>query len=225
MPAVEAACQPPVNKGGRCYRPPVPSPAYTRLDVDERRRQLLDASARVFTERRYDEVSMSEIAGEAGISKGLLYHYFANKQDLFRATLEDAARDIAVRIAPDESLPPAQRVRSSVDAYLDWIEAHEASYVRLIEDVGRVGDVNALVTRVREDTAALIARQAVQGDPPRALVTATLGWLWFIDGACLDWIARRHMTRDQVRDMLVRALIGALGAAASVEPAIRLQPD
>ena len=201
------------------------SPAFSRLDVDERRRQLLETSARVFSERRYDEVSMNEIAASAGISKGLLYHYFASKQELFRATLEDAARDIALRIEPDSSLPPAERVRASVDAYLDWIEAHEAGYVRLIEDVGSVSDVRELVGRVREDTAVLIATQAVQGDPPRALVSAALGWLWFMDGVCLDWLARRHMSRDQVRDMLLAVLFGSVMAASSVEPAIRLKPD
>jgi AcrR family transcriptional regulator len=201
----------------------VTSPAYSRLDVDERRRQLLDASARVFTERRYDEVSMSEIAAAAGISKGLLYHYFTNKQELFRATLEDAARDIANRIEPDTDLPPAERVSQSLGAYLDWIEAHEDSYVRLIEDVGSVSEIRELVTRVRGETAELIARQAVQGDPPRALVTAALGWLWFMDGVCLDWLAHRHMTRDQVRDLLLAVLFGAVMAATSVEPSIELK--
>src|SRR3712207_8192978 len=47
--------------------------AFTRLDVDERRRQLLETGARAFSERSYDRVSMSEVAREAGISKGLLY--------------------------------------------------------------------------------------------------------------------------------------------------------
>ena len=201
------------------------SPAFSRLDVDERRRQLLETSTQVFSERRYDEVSMNEIAAAAGISKGLLYHYFTNKQELFRATLEDAARDIAMRIEPDTALPPAERVRASLDAYLEWIEAHEAGYVRLIEDVGSVSDVRELVARVREDTAVLIATQAVQGEPPRALVSAALGWLWFMDGVCLDWLARRHMTREQVRDMLLGALFGAIMAASSVEPAIELKLD
>ena len=199
------------------------SPAYSRLDVDERRRQLLEASARIFTERRYDDVSMSEIAAAAGISKGLLYHYFTNKQELFRATLEDAAHEIAIRIEPDESLPPAERVSASIDAYLDWIEAHEASYVRLIEDLASVGEVHELLSRVREDTAMLIASQAVDGEPPRALVTAALGWLWSMDGVCLDWLARRHMTRQQVRDLLLATLFGAVTAAASIEPSIELK--
>lgn len=202
----------------------VSSATFSRLHVDERRRQLLEASTRVFTERSYDEVSMSEIAATAGISKGLLYHYFTSKQELFRATLEDAASDIAARIEPDLSLPPGERVAASVDAYLDWIEGHEASYVRLIEDAGSVSEVRELVGRVREDTAMLIAMQAVRGDPPRSLVTAALGWLWLLDGVCLDWLARRHLTRAQVRDMLTGALFGALTAASSIDPAIEIAP-
>ena len=201
------------------------TPAFSRLDVDERRRQLLEASIRIFTDKRYDEVSMSEIASAAGISKGLVYHYFPSKQELFKATLEDAARDIAMRIEPNEALPPAERVRASLDAYLGWIEEHEPGYIRLIEDVGRVSDVRQLVGRVREDTAVLIARQAVKGDPPRALVSAALGWLWFMDGVCLDWLARRHMTREQVRDMLLAVLFGSVMAASSVEPTIELKLD
>jgi AcrR family transcriptional regulator len=200
----------------------VTTPAYSRLDVDERRRQLLAASAQIFTERRYDAVSMNDIAAAAGISKGLLYHYFTNKRELFQATLEDTAGDIARLIAPDENLPPVERVSQSLTDYLGWIEEHEHSYVRLIEDVASVSDVRDIVTRVREETAVLIATQAVGGEPPRALVTAALGWLWSVDGVCLDWLGRRHMTRDQVRDYLLGMLFGSVMAMAGVEPAIKL---
>jgi AcrR family transcriptional regulator len=201
------------------------TPAYNRLDVDERRRQLLVAGGRIFSDRPYDEVSMSDIAQEAGISKGLLYHYFPSKQALFRATLEAAAGELAMQVAPDLSLPPRERVAQSIDAYLDWIEAHTRSYVRLIEDVGRVAETRELVGRVREDTAHMIASQAVRGDPPRALVTSVLGWLWYMDGVCLDWIARRHLTREQLRDLLLSVLFGAILSAANVEPSVDLKSD
>jgi AcrR family transcriptional regulator len=198
-------------------------PAYTRLAVDERRRQLLETSAEVFTERAYDEVSMSEIARRAGISKGLLYHYFSSKEELFRTTLETAAGELAESIAPDPALPPAERVKASLDAFIDWIEVHEASYVRLIEDGGSVSGVRELLARVRHQSAELIATQAVDGDPPRTLVTAALGWLGFIDAACIDWLRNRHMRRDQLRDLLIGALFGALMAASSVEPSVQLK--
>ena len=200
-------------------------PAYTRLGVDERRRQLLDTSAQVFTERPYDAVSMSEIATRAGISKGLLYHYFSSKEELFGATLETAARELAETIAPDPGLPPPARVSASVDAFIDWIEVHEASYVRLIEEAGSVTAVRDLLARVRRQSAEMIATQAVAGDAPRVLVTAGLGWLGFLDAACLDWLRDRHMTRDRLRDLLIGTLFGSLMAAAAVDPAIELKLD
>ena len=207
----------------RCYGPGAVSlPAYNRLDVDERRRQLLETSAEVFTERPYDDVSMSAIATRAGISKGLLYHYFSSKEELFRATLETAASELAESIAPDPALPPAERVSASLDAFIDWVEVHEASYVRLIEDGGSVAGVRDLLARVRMQSAELIAHEAVKGDPPRVLVTAALGWLGFADAACIDWLRHRHVSRSQLRDMLVATLLGALMAAASVDPAIQL---
>ena len=84
-------------------------PAYTRLDVDERRRQLLDLGAELFTRHGYEELSMAKIAKAAGISKALLYHYFPSKQAYFAATLEQAAAELA----RDDAAGPEPASRSS----------------------------------------------------------------------------------------------------------------
>ncbi|HMI71933.1 MAG TPA: helix-turn-helix domain-containing protein, partial [Solirubrobacteraceae bacterium] len=83
-------------------------PAYTRLENDERRRRLLELGARLFTEHAYDEISMSQIARAAGISKALLYHYFPSKRDYFVATLAGGAEELRARVEPDPDLPPVQ---------------------------------------------------------------------------------------------------------------------
>ena len=62
-------------------------PSYKRLQVDERRRQLLDAGARLFQEQAYEEISMRDIAHAAGVSKPLIYHYFSSKTELFKAAV------------------------------------------------------------------------------------------------------------------------------------------
>ncbi len=86
---------------------PVSQAGYTRLQVDERRRQLLEFGAELFTRHAFDELSMAAIAREAGVSKALLYHYFPSKADFFEATLRQAADELAARTDPDPDLPPA----------------------------------------------------------------------------------------------------------------------
>ena len=91
-------------------------PAYSRLQTNERRAQLLDAGARVFTKRSYDDASMAEVARAAGISKGLLYHYFPSKRDLFVATLEAAAAELSDITQPDPALPIPDQLVTVLDA-------------------------------------------------------------------------------------------------------------
>src|SRR5947199_2661723 len=103
-------------------------PAYRRLDVEERRRQLLERGAELFTRHAYDELSMSAIAREAGISKALLYHYFPSKQAFFVATLQDPAERLAERVRPDPGQPPAEQLSRALDAWLAWVEDNRAAY-------------------------------------------------------------------------------------------------
>ena len=201
--------------------PPVGTPAFTRLDVDERRRQLLEAGARAFTERAYDEVSMSEVARAAGISKGLLYHYFPTKRDFFTATLAAAVAEVAAVTEPDPALPPVEQLGASIGAYLAWIEENAEGYRRLLESAGSL-DVRSLIEDVRERTVQRIAEGVSEGEPRPALRIAVRAWLWGVDGAILDWLDRREITRDQLRDLLVATFVGALGAAGHVDPGVEL---
>ena len=192
-----------------------PEPAYTRLDVDERRRRLLAAGAELFTRFAYDELSMAKVAKEAGISKALLYHYWPSKEAYFVATLEDKAEELAQRTAPDETLPPLEQLAASLDAYLAWIEENASSYDKMIRSAGAVAEVRAMLDRVRRDTAKRIV-DGLRGDEPAtpALRTAVRGWIGFMDGACLDWIAHdRDLPREALHGLLLSTLMGAVLAA------------
>jgi AcrR family transcriptional regulator len=188
------------------------TPAYTRLENDERRRRLLALGTRLFTEHAYDEISMAQIAREAGISKALLYHYFPSKQDYFMATLAGGAEELRARIEPDPALPPAQALTEALDAYLAWIEENADAYAKLFRSAAGVPDVRDLVEGVRTATAQRILDGLGAASNSRAR-TAVHGWLWFMDGACLDWIAHRDLTRAELHGLLVGTLAGALMAA------------
>jgi AcrR family transcriptional regulator len=186
-------------------------PAYTRLDVDERRRRLLELGADLFTRFAYDELSMSRIAREAGISKALLYHYFPSKEAYFVATLEKAAGELEERTRPDESLEPLEQLSGSLDAYLGWVEEYEDSYAKMIRSAGAVPEVRMMLDRVRGETAQRIV-DGISGDKPASPVlrTAVNGWLWFMDGAILDWVEHRDMDRQTLHGLLLGTLLGAV---------------
>jgi AcrR family transcriptional regulator len=199
--------------------PDAAGPAYRRLDVDARRAQLIELGERLFLSSTYGELSMARIAREAGISKALLYHYFPSKQAYFQATLQAAAEQLAADTEPDPSLPPVQQLERSLDVYLAWIEEHAEAYDKLVLTAGEVPEVRAMVEEVRGRTARRILAGVLGDDtpvPPGARA-AVSGWLWFMDGACLDWIAHRDLTRAELRGLLIGTLVGALMASGDVE--------
>ncbi len=199
------------------------APAYHRLDSDERRARLLELGRALFTRHPYDELSMAAIAREAGISKALLYHYFPSKREFFVATLQDAAAQLARRVQPDPAAPAAEQLATALAAWRGWVDANRDVYGRLVRGATAAPEVRELVDAVRDRTAALIlARLWGDGAPPARLRAAVRGWLWFMDGACLDWVEHGDLEREELHGLLVRALGGLVTAAGHGEVVARL---
>ena len=176
----------------------------------------------MFTERSYDDASMADVARAAGISKGLLYHYFPSKRDLFVATLEAAAAELREITEPNPGAPIPEQLVAVLDAYLRWIEEHAGSYVKLLESATGSDDVRSYMAQMRASTVERMLEVLVKSGDPAAVRTALHGFLWFIDGACLDWLANRDLTREQLRNLLAATFAGAVGAAAQAGPAVEL---
>src|SRR3954452_16897935 len=157
---------------------------------------------------------MARIAKEAGISKALLSHYFPSKRDLFVAALRQAAEEVGRRTEPDPDLPPAEALAQSLDAFLGWVEENGLAYRKLLESAGSVPEVGALITEVRDRTSARILEALGETATPRARA-ATRAWLWFMDGAILDWFEHRDLDRHELRELLLSSLAGALSAAGT----------
>ena len=190
-------------------------PRFSRLPVEERRRLVLERAARLFTRRPYGELSMSQIARESGISKALLYHYFPSKRALFQATLRQAAEELARRTEPDPRLPPPEQLERSLDAFLAWVEENPDLYTALMRGAATEREVGELVAGVRERTAELLAKRLLSGEPSPLVRTAIQGWLRFLNGACLDWLAHRDIRREELGGLLLETLRASLRAAGT----------
>jgi AcrR family transcriptional regulator len=203
----------------------MPSPATPALTSD-RRAELLEVGRRLFAEHAFDELSIDEIATRAGVAKGLLYYYFGSKRGYYVAVVEASAAELAARTATDPTHPPAVRLATAVDAYLRYVEEHADGYRALISGgVGTDGQVRAIVEGERARQLALVAEALSPGiEPPPALRAALEGWMSFLEGVSLDWLARRDLDRGAVRALIVHALGGAIAAARAVDPSVRAEP-
>ena len=188
--------------------------AYRRLQRDERRALLLERATDLFARHGYEGLSMSRLARDAQISKALLYHYFPSKRRLFEAALAEGAQELALRTEPDPARPPAEQLATTLDAFLAWVQERPSAYATLLQSAGS-GEVREIVAEVRATTAArILAGLGHDGTRP-ATRAAVNGWLGFLDGAILDWIAHDDLSREQLHGMLLGAFAGALAAAGA----------
>lgn len=198
--------------------------AYTRLNVDERRAQILEAGTALFTEHAYEEISMREIAEAAGVSKPLLYHYFPSKIDLFKAAVSEAAAELQGLIEPSGSGDPAAQLTAALDAYLVWIEAHARTWTKLMQSAATLPEARQVVEAFRERTMqTVLAGLAGNRKPRAALRTAIAGWLGYMDAAIIDWIRHKGLPRETLRDLLIAAFGASLFAAQQVDPKVRFE--
>jgi TetR/AcrR family transcriptional regulator, cholesterol catabolism regulator len=113
------------------YARPMPAPSpptrpALRARYDARRREVIDAAARLFAERGYDGTSISELTAATGLAAGGLYHYFEGKDDLLIAICDELlepllerAREIAAADAP-----PVAQLRELVAAWVAHVVEH-----------------------------------------------------------------------------------------------------
>jgi AcrR family transcriptional regulator len=198
-------------------------PAYTRLQVDERRAQLIAAGAALFAEHAFEEISMRQIAEAAGISKPLLYHYFPSKIELFKAAVAEQATELQELIEPSGDGTPFEQLSRSLDAYLAWIEGNSRAWGKLMQSATTLPEAAEIVERFRTATLARVVERVTGRPEPRpALRTALRGWLGYVDAVLLDWVAQRDLGRAQVRDLILAAFGASLLAAQQVDPGVEL---
>ena len=185
-----------------------------RLEVDERRAQLVRLGIELFAARAYDEVSIDELARAAGVSKGLLYHYFPTKRDFYVATVSEASRQLLELTETPATMPPVERLRGSLEAYLDYVDAHAPAYAALMRGgVGSDPEVARVVDETRATMCERLLRELPDVTPTPLIRTAVRGWLGFCEATSLDWIERRTVTRSEIRDLMLEVLLATIPIA------------
>jgi AcrR family transcriptional regulator len=189
------------------------STTRTRLSTDARRSQLLALGLELFSKHSYDDVSVDEIAQQAGISKGLLYHYFGGKRAFYIACLREASRELIATTTPPPAPPNPSLALDLMGAYFDFVEARADAYITLLTGgVGTDPEVAQIIAETRQVYVDHITMHLGLVAPSGLLRLTVRTWVGAVEVASLEWLRQR----DTPRDLLIETLLHMLTAALIV---------
>lgn len=201
--------------------------APKKVDKHARRREILEAAARVFATRGYRQATIDQIAEAAGISKGTVYLSFASKEDLFYELFEQLTRDAMQPPTPSGDIDPPTakaRIAALFHGVMDAVDANEGLIPLTMEFWSACGVEETrlrfgaryaeLFGAFRTQLAGMIRDGMRAGEFRQDLpVEATASCLMaIIDGLLLQqWTDARVRASHMLRDALP-PLLGALDA-------------
>jgi TetR/AcrR family transcriptional regulator, fatty acid metabolism regulator protein len=191
----------------------------------DRRRALLDAAVRVFASKGYHTCRVGEIAREAGVAHGLLYHYFSSKEEVLETILRESWAEVLETVGEVErSGAPAGEQLRQVAAFLLRSWRRQPDLVRLlVRELARSPELQNRIELVDEAFAAIariVARGQAAGEL-RADVEPRLASFVFygaIDELLTGWVLGRLPSGETDVARAEQAVTAILGAGLAREP-------
>lgn len=202
------------------------SRSRVRLSPQERREQLLDLGVSMFAHRNVEELSIDEVAEAAGVSRGLLYHYFPGLQGFRDAVVRRVAEEFVVATAASDAPDPMERLSTTVVNYVDFVDANHDAYLSLVRAAAG-GDPG--MKKVYDDARSALAERILDlgvldlvpdSEAVRLLVR---GWQALAEEIVLAWKApggpddRNAVSKADVVAMLTDSIAAILLTATPAE--------
>jgi AcrR family transcriptional regulator len=186
-----------------------------RLSAEDRKKQLVKIGLMMLRDKPIHELSIDAIAGEAGISRGLLFHYFPSKRDYYLAVISAAGRRLLRVTKPDESLPPEEQLREMLVQFVAFIARRRTAYISFVRGAAGGDD---FAVEVYDETRARLTKRVLTylGNPDVADEPASTdylrihAWLSYTEDLAIEWSGLPEADRPYSADHLVDHSIEAL---------------
>jgi AcrR family transcriptional regulator len=183
-----------------------------RLSPEDRRRQLLGIGLSKLVERPIQELSIDEVAAEAGISRALLFHYFPTKTDYHDAVVEAAVRRVLRNVSPDPDVTGDEAVDQFLSRYFEQVDRRREFYLALVFGNGTITLGGDRVESLRVTLAGRVLAGLELRDDCQPVVHA---WTAYVEDRALRWAGLERGERTPLVDEVAhcRRALSALLAA------------
>jgi AcrR family transcriptional regulator len=184
-----------------------------RLKPDERRAEIIGAAFRSFASQPYAEVSMAEIAREAGASRALLTHYFGDKEGLYAAVISFLIEQLESTVRTDLDLSGRELIDFNLNSLLDLMIAQREAALAIFS-AGPAGPDLVIAGAVADFHSHVVDRVLKNHfgdeDVPPGRRLAVLGVVAFGRAVVLAWLKDETISRGELHKMLASSLEDAL---------------
>lgn len=177
--------------------------ARTRMDPEERKVRLRGVARKVFASNGYNATGLVEVADRAGVSKGLLYHYYpSGRPELYIAVMDDVYEELVAAVRPALQAPfrVERRLELFVEAAVDFFGKHKDAYRLLFREPPGSGETdivkraNAVEVALAGELAKAIAQTAASAEEISVISFGILGFLLHATNLFVDHRADRATT-------------------------------
>ncbi|MGJ0119785.1 TetR/AcrR family transcriptional regulator [Williamsia sp. MIQD14] len=182
------------------------------MSPEDRRRQLLGLGLRMLVERPIHELSIDAVAAEAGISRGLLFHYFPSKSAFYDAVIDAATRRVLRTTAPDPDATAEAAPTQFVRRFLEQIERRRDFYLALVYGTASVALGGDRVVSLRLTFARQIAESI---GAPESEIPLIHAWTAYVEDRALQWSDPAAPDRVTIDDEVAHC-VAALEALRNV---------
>ena len=198
------------------------------IAAPDKRQLILDAAVRVFAREGYHTSRVGDIAEEAGVAHGLLYHYFPSKAEVLATIFRENWRQLLERFHQVEASPePAPEQLLGVAKILLRTWRNDSDLVRvMVREVARSPHLQGQVEEIREAFAAIqriVERGQARGELRRDLDARLASWIFYgaLEELLTGWVLGELPDGDDDVARAERAVVDVVcgGLAGSVPAA------
>jgi len=185
------------------------------MSPDERRQQLVALGVAALADRPLEDVTVEDVAAQAGVSPGLVHYYFGNRQGLHSAIVRTARDAMLHATEPRPDLPPRERLRDTLDRFVDFVRDHDATFYSLVRGAASGDEQVRTTVQHARDVLAGHLRDVFEeiGVAPSPLLEVGLhAWISFAEQALAEAATDPRVAPAELAGFLERSALGVVSA-------------
>ncbi|WP_330232622.1 TetR/AcrR family transcriptional regulator [Nocardia sp. NBC_00508] len=175
-----------------------------RRSADDRRRQLIGIGLGMLLDRPWHQITVDAVAQQAGISRGLLFHYFPTKQDYYAQLVRAAAQRFLRGTGPDPDA--ADPLASMIANFVGYMRRRSGPLVSLLRAAGQDPVLESIMERMHDELTDRVFDALGRAEPTTAERLVVRSWWAMAEDLTVQWLARADVDQNLLDRLLFDTL-------------------